>query len=96
MDMIGAMRVFSFCVGLGVLLNHPLGYVYGFHGVFLWHDSSWARSGDIAWQPSSEQCQFARRWKNVITGEIIADKTLQSVSGHVVCTDYNVLPQCKP
>jgi hypothetical protein len=58
--------------------------------------SAWANSGNLAWQPISSQCQDAMKWIDITTGNIVADRSIQSVYGPGLCANYNVYPQCRP
>ncbi len=57
--------------------------------------TAWAKSGNLAWVPLGVACQDATKWIDITTGNIVADKANQSVSGYVVCESYGILPMCK-
>lgn len=56
--------------------------------------TAYANSGNLAWLPLGVECRNATKWIDIDTGNVVADKSIQSVSGDVVCESYGILPHC--
>ncbi len=56
--------------------------------------TAYANSGQLAWIPLGVDCKDAMKWIDIETGNVVADKSSQSVSGDVVCESYGIYPTC--